>query len=133
MPALAGADAVELEFAVLPEGEVVGDVSSAAVPALTRDLGLEPPYRVVARRRGGDGWAVGAVTIQVAELPADTEGEELMLTVNEQGERELYVDREQADAGADALMEHAGTPQHGFVLRARRLRGTLWETSIDRL
>jgi hypothetical protein len=102
------------------------------VPALTRDLGLEPPYRAVARWRGGHAWAVGAVAIEVAELPADTEGKELMLTVNEQGERELFVDGRPSRGGEPLAALGVGRHE-AFVVRACRLRGTVWEVRIDPL
>jgi len=133
VPELAESSVSELDFAVLAGGAVVGDVPSAAVPALARDLGLEPPYRARAIRRGTDTWAVGAVAIEVAELPADIEGEELMLTVNEQGERELSVDGRPNVAGIETLVRLAGTRHEAFVLRAKRLQDRLWDLRIDPL
>jgi hypothetical protein len=97
------------------------------------DAEIEPPYRATALRRHGDTWAVGAVAIEVADLPADVEGEELMLTVTEEGERELLIDGRPAVASLPAL-ERLGAGRHqAYVLRAARLRGTLWEVLIDAL
>ena len=132
-PDLDGWDEPELEFVVLPDETVVGRVPPAAVPAFTEELGLDPPYRVVARRRQGRTWAVGAVGIEVAELPADTDGEELMLTVTEEGERELVVDGRPSVAGSELLEELAQGRHSAYVVRAARLRGTLWDVQIDPL
>jgi hypothetical protein len=107
------------------------DVSDCAAKALEGEL--DPPYRAVAARRDGDIWAVGAVAIEVADLPADVEGEELMLTVTEEGERELLVDGRPNLTGIDALTRSAGNRHTAYVLRAARLQGSLWEVTVDPL
>lgn len=94
---------------------------------------IDRPYRALALRREGDIWAVGAVAIEVVELPADTEGEELMLTVTEEGERALEVDGRSSLEGLDALERAVGGRFDSFVLRASRLDGRLWEIGIDPL
>jgi hypothetical protein len=127
----------EYTFVVLETGRVLGeegdapDVAACAEEALIGEI--EPPYRATAVRRENDTWAVGAVAIEVADLAADVEGEELMLTVTEQGERELLIDGRPAVAGLPAL-ERLGAGRHeAYVLRAARLQGTLWEVLIDPL
>jgi hypothetical protein len=94
---------------------------------------LDPPFRAVAHRREGSAWAVGAVAIEVVELPADTEGEELMLTVTETGERALEVDGRTALSGIDALERVAGGRFDAYVLRATRIRERVWEIGVDPL
>ena len=94
---------------------------------------VETPYRAIAVRKHGDTWAVGAVAIEVADIPADVEGDELMLTVTEGGERELLVDGRPALAGLRALERLAGGRFETYVLRAKRLQGSLWEVLIDPL
>jgi hypothetical protein len=94
---------------------------------------LDPPYRALAVRRDRDMWAVGAVAIEVAELPADTEGEELMLTVTEEGERALEVDGWPTVEGIDAVERAARGRFDAYVLRATRLEDRLWEIGIDPL
>jgi hypothetical protein len=84
-------------------------------------------------RREGDTWAVGAVAIEVVELPADTEGEELMLTVTQDGERALEVDGRPTLDGMDALERAAGGRFDAYVLRATRLDERLWQIGIDPL
>ena len=84
-------------------------------------------------RREDDTWAVGAVAIEVAELPADTEGDELMLTVTQENERALEIDGRPILAGIEAVERAVASPFDAYVLRASRLRGTLWEIEIDPL
>jgi hypothetical protein len=86
----------------------------------------------VGLRREGAVWAVGAVRIELAELPADQEGEEIVLTVRD-GEAELLVDGRPAVAGIGALTRLAGDRHESYVLRARRLEGSLCEVTIDPL
>jgi hypothetical protein len=94
---------------------------------------LATPYRAVARRHEDNDWAVGAVAIEVAELPADTEGDELMLTATETGERALEVDGRPTTAGIEALESIGGGRYDAYVLRASRIEGTLWEIGVDPL
>jgi hypothetical protein len=94
---------------------------------------MQPPYRAIAVRREGDAWAIGAVAIEVAELPADVEGQELMLTVTEEGERELLVDGRPAHCGRPPRERLAGPRHEAYVLRAARLEGSLWQVTIDPL
>jgi hypothetical protein len=127
---------VECVFVALPDGVLLTlqgaeDVAECAARALEGEL--EPPYRALAVRREDDAWAVGAVAIEVIELPADTEGEELMLTVTQEGERALEIDGRAALGGIDALERAAGSRFDAYVLRATRLAGTLWEIGVDPL
>jgi hypothetical protein len=135
--ALCQAAGTEFTFLVLESGRFLGEAGDApdVVECAERALAteIEPPYRATAVRRHGDTWAVGAVAVEVADLPADVEGEQLMLTVTEEGERELLIDGRPAVAGLPAL-ERLGAGRHeAYVLRAARLQGTLWEVLIDPL
>jgi hypothetical protein len=94
---------------------------------------LATPYKAVARRSEGNDWAVGAVAIEVAELPADTDGDELMLTATETGERALEVDGRPTTVGIEALERTAGGRYDAYVLRATRIEHTLWEIGVDPL
>ena len=131
------ADGDEYTFVVLEPSRFHGEEGNApgvmkcVATALGTDVGT--PYRATAVRRHGDTWAVGAVAIEVAELPADVKGEELMLTVTEEGERELIVDGRPAVAGLTALEQVARGRHDAYVLRAKRLQGSLWEVLIDPL
>jgi len=126
----------EAIFVALADGRLIGfhgprEAMDAAARALQGEL--EPPYRALAVRRDGDMWAVGAVAIEVAEFPADTEGEELMLTVTQEGERALEVDGRPTLEGIEALARAAGDRYDAYVLRATRLDERLWEIGIDPL
>jgi hypothetical protein len=116
---------------VLGEAGDAPDVAACAEKALAGEVA--PPYRATAVRRQSDTWAIGAVAIQVADLPADVEGGELMLTVTEQGERELRVDGRPVVADLRALERLAAGRHEAYVLRAARLQGTLWEVLVDPL
>ncbi|MEX0817725.1 MAG: hypothetical protein WD027_09775 [Gaiellales bacterium] len=70
--------------------------------------------------------------IEIGELPADQEGEEIVLTVS-QGEAELLVDGRPSVAGIDALTRLAAGRHESYVLRANRLESTLWEVTVDPL
>jgi hypothetical protein len=112
------------------EAGVVEAVEPAAV-ALRGEI--EPPYRAVAVRREGTTWAVGAVKLEVLELPADLEGDELTLVVEMNGERTLTVDGRPALMGLESLAEVAGGRFPAYVLQAVRLDADLWEVRIDPL
>jgi hypothetical protein len=106
------------------------DAAPCAVTALVDEV--EPPYRAVAQRRSGDTWAVGAVAIELAELPREIVGEELVLTVTQDGE-ELMVDGRPHAGGSAELMNSLGGRYESYVVRARHIDGLLWEVDIDPL
>jgi hypothetical protein len=126
----------EAVFVLLDDGRLLPlhgarEAMDPAARALEGEL--DTPYRALAVRREGDTWAVGAVAIEVAELPADTEGEELMLTVTQEGERALEVDGRPTLEGIEAVQRAAGERYDAYVLRATRLDERLWEIGIDPL
>jgi len=130
------AEGDEAVFVLLNDGRLISVHGSEAAmePAAHALEGeLETPYRAVAVRRNGDTWAVGAVGIEVVELPADTEGDELLLTVTQEGERALEVDGRSTIEGIEALEEAVGGRYDAYVLRAERLDERLWEIGIDPL
>lgn len=108
---------------------------SGPLPCLARALGdgVEPPYRAVGIRQEGSTWAVGAVRIEVAELPADIEGEELLLTVTQEGERALEIDGRPTAESIPALEAVVGGRFDAYFARATRLERGLWEIGIDPL
>jgi hypothetical protein len=126
----------ESVFVALADGRILvrsgqDEIAEPAAAALAGEI--EPPYRALALRREGRAWAVGAVAIEVAELPADTEGEELMLTVTQENERALEVDGRPTVAGIEGVEQAVGGRFDAYVLRATRLDGRLWEIEIDPL
>jgi hypothetical protein len=94
---------------------------------------LDPPYRAVGIRHEESTWAVGAVGIEIIELPADTEGEELTLTVTQEGERALEIDGRPSAEAIPALEQAVGDRYDAYFVRATRLDNVLWEIGIDPL
>jgi hypothetical protein len=134
--ARADAKGDEAVFVLLGDGRLIPlhgprEAMEAAARALEGEL--DTPYRALAVRREGDVWAVGAVAIEVAELPADTEGDELLLTVTEEGERALEVDGRPTLEGIEPIERAARGRYDAYVLRASRLDERLWEIGIDPL
>jgi hypothetical protein len=130
------AEGDEAVFVLLDDGRLIPvhgaqGAMEAAVRALEGELST--PYRALAVRREGDAWAVGAVAIEVAELPADTEGDELLLTVTEEGERALEIDGRPTLEGIEPIERAAGGRYDAYVLRGTRLDDRLWEIGIDPL
>jgi hypothetical protein len=123
-------------FVVAPGREPIHvGADPAPLPCLARALrdALEPPYRAVGIRHEGSMWAVGAVRIEVAELPADIEGEELLLTVTQEGERALEIDGRPTAESIPALEAVVGGRFDAYFARATRLERGLWEIGIDPL
>jgi hypothetical protein len=123
-------------FVVVPGREPIHvGADSAPLACLAKAFGdaLEPPYRAVGIRHEGATWAVGGVRIEVAELPADIEGEELLLTVTQEGERALEIDGRPTAETIPALEEAVGRRYDAYFVRATRLDRSLWEVGIDPL
>jgi hypothetical protein len=142
VPALRGYDVAQVEFRVRADGSVVGDVPPEAVPALTAELGLEPPYAVRAVRRSEAAWAVGALSIgsDPIELPGGIDAGSLEVAVPPQGERMLFADGEVVDEPAGSVgrafeeIERAGRARfQAFVARADRVEDGRWELTVDPL
>ena len=112
-------------FVVLPD-EIVIENGPDEVDVLADAVGLDPPFRVEARRAGDGLWAVGARRVEVARLPGQ-EGDELEL-VSRDGSKELTIDGSRV-FGSVAALERNGD----YVVRARRLDGDLFEVDAARL
>jgi hypothetical protein len=132
-----GCDAAgdECVFVALDEVRTAGEQGSLEAVACARralEGVIQPPYRAVAVRRAGNTWAVGAVAIEVAELPG-MPGDELAFSVTPEGERELLVDGHRASADPALLERLAAGCFEAYVLRAERLAADTWEVTIDPL
>jgi hypothetical protein len=127
----AGLTGDEVHFVALPNGELVVDEEEpegALAPlAQSVEQAVPPPYRAEAVRRGDDVWAVAARRIEVAEFEAD--GDELELTVTD-SERVLTVDGERAFGSVPELTRIGSREGSAYVVRARRLKGRLWEVDV---
>ncbi len=125
----------DLSFAALPDGSLVADedVSDGALELLAAAIEerLAPPYRAEAVRRHDDVWAVAGRRIEVAELP-DIEGDEVALTMSEEGRRFL-VDGSYDFGSSPELERIAGLRFSSYVAEATRLDGDLWEVRITPL
>jgi hypothetical protein len=142
-PALQASDLSELEFRVLGDGSVIGDVDPAALPELTRDLGIEPPYAARAVRQDDTEWMVGAVRMEseLVQLAAGVQALTLEAAVPPDGETMYLVDGdilaeppEGPAAEALAELERLGAERfQAFVARADRLEDGRWELTVDPL
>jgi hypothetical protein len=108
---------------------------SAPLPCLAKAFreALEPAYRAVSIRHERSTWAIGGVRIEVTELPADIEGDELLLTMTQEGERALEIDGRPTTEAIPALEHAVGGRYDAYFARATRLDQGLWEIGIDPL
>ena len=141
--ALRGYETPELEFRVLADGSVQGDVPAEAVPELTAELGLDPPYAVRAVRKEGGRWAVGALQFAAEEiaLPPGIAAWSLEVAVPPDGETAFLVDGEPLDGEPEGEVERAlgelervGRDRfQAFVARADRVGDGRWQLTVDPL
>ncbi len=130
-PGLAGD---ELHFVALPNGDLVVDEDepentlAPLAEAIEHTVGA--PYRAEAVRQSDEIWTVAARRVRVAELEAD--GDELEL-VEAEGARTLAVDGAR-EFGSVPELERIGREEgEHYVVRARRIDGSLWEVEADPL
>jgi hypothetical protein len=124
----------EVHFVALPNGDLVVDEdepeNTLAPLAEGIEQTVEAPYRAEAVRQADEIWTVAARRVRVAELQAD--GEELEL-VEAEGTRTLTVDGAR-EFGSIPELERIGREEgEHYVVRARRLDGSLWEVEADPL
>ena len=128
----------ELDFAVLPDGTLVVDDQLDLEPgsldplAAALETQLHPPYRAHAVWRGGSSWGVAARRIEVAELPEDVPGDEVVLSVAD-GHRSLTVDGEPSFGSFRSLERLGAGRGQSFVVRADRLAERMWEIEVTLL
>ena len=132
-PALTGD---ELEFTALPDGSLLVDEGvpeEALVPiADAVEQSLSAPYRARAVRTEGAVWGVGAVQIDVVEVPEEVPGDTVSLAVQSE-QRTLLIDDKPAFAEIPTLERYALERQREFVLHAERLDGNLWSVKVNAL
>jgi hypothetical protein len=75
---------------------------------------------------------VGARRIEVADLPADVTGDELVLSVAD-GERWLTVDGQPSRRRLPELEKLGAARGESFVVRAERLAEQAWEVEVSLL
>ncbi|MGH3042290.1 MAG: hypothetical protein ACRDNG_11245 [Gaiellaceae bacterium] len=143
VPALRASETTEIDFRILGDGSVVGDVSAEALGELTGELGLDPPYAARAVRQSELEWMVAALQIEssVIELGGGLDALSLEVAVPPDGETMYLVDGEilaEAPAGAWATafeeVERRGAERfQAFVARADRVEDGRWELTVDPL
>lgn len=122
----------EVQFVAVPSGDLIVDeeVPTGSLAPLARAVeeAIQPPYRAHGIRRDGAVWAVGGLRIEVVELPASFEGDELELVARE-GQWAMHVDGMPA---FEIPRELEAVARSGdYVVRARRLHEKLWEVEVD--
>ena len=113
-----------VHFVSLRDGTILvdEDVPDGAVFPLADAIEtvLQPPYRAVAVRGEAEVWSIGADETEVIDLP-QLEGDELEAAVGP------------GDYPPSELSPLEVRYPEGFVVRGRRLEGTLWEVDVTPL
>ena len=136
-------ETAEIDFRVLADGSVIGDVAPAVLTELTKDLAIAPPYAARAVRQNEREWAVGALQLdsELMELPSGIASLALEVAVPPDGETMYLADGEiladdptglEAEA-FERLEQLGGARFQAFVARADRLEDGRWEVTIDPL
>lgn len=143
LPALRASDETELDFRVLGDGSVIGDIDPAVVAELTRELAIDAPYLARAVRQDETNWIVGALRMEseLVVLAAGVEALSLEAAVPPEGDGmylvdgEIQAERPEGPAGeALAELERLGAERfQAFVARADRLEDGRWELTVDPL
>ena len=143
LPALRASDETELDFRVLGDGSVIGDIDPAVVAELTRELAIDAPYLARAVRQDETNWIVGALRMEseLVVLAAGVEALSLEAAVPPEGDGmylvdgEIQAERPEGPAGeALAELERRGAERfQAFVARADRLEDGRWERTVDPL
>ncbi len=143
VPELRATEEAEIEFRLLGDGSLIGDVTQSVLAELTKDLRIEPPYAARAVRQNASEWMVGAIRIEsdLIELGTDVAALALEVAVPPDGETMYLVDgdilvEEPSGAEAEALgqLEGLGAERfQAFVARADRLEDGRWELTVDPL
>jgi hypothetical protein len=142
---LAAAGRSELDFRVLTDGTVVGDVPPEAVDPLTAGLGLAAPYAARAVRQSEREWIVAGLALdsEVVDLPRGLDASSLEVAVPPEadGEPAYLVDGDfltelpegQLGEALRELERRALERFEAVVARADRVEDGRWELTIDPL
>jgi hypothetical protein len=125
----------EVKFTTIPGGDVIvseqsGDADLSPL-ADAVEKKIDPPYRAIAARQGGDLWGVGAKRIQVARFEL-AEGDTVELSEND-GVRELRVDGEPSDAEIPELARLGEQVGSAYCVEGKRIDGDFWEVKVSAL
>ncbi|HLX33481.1 MAG TPA: hypothetical protein VKR79_12080 [Gaiellaceae bacterium] len=132
----AGLPGSRIEFAVLPDGDLIVDDEDGAGDLTPFADAIEervtPPYRATAVRQDGDIWGVGAKRIDVARIPFA--GADSLELSRKDSWDDFRVDGEPSDAKAPPELVLLGTQVGSdFFVKAERLDGDLWEVRVSAL
>jgi hypothetical protein len=139
---LAATDEAEIDFRLLADGSVIGNVQPTVLAELTKALGIEPPYAARAVRQSETEWVVGALRFEseLVELPAGIEALTLEVAVPPEGEAmyivngDVLAEPEGVEAEAlERLAELGAARFQAFAARADRLEDGRWELTVDPL
>ena len=126
----------QLDFVTLPDGTVLVDeaVPEGAITPLAEAIEreLDPPYRARAIRREDVLWGVGAVAMQVVDVPEEIDGDTVSLAV-QGSERTLLIDDRPGWSDVPTLEAYGRERYRDFVLQAERLDGNLWSLQVNAL
>jgi len=128
----------QIEFVTLADGTLVVDDDLDLEPgsldplAAALEQTISPPYRAEAAWRGGSSWGVAARRIEVAELPPDVTGDEIVLSVAG-GDRSLTIDGKEGWGRLPTLERLGAARGESFVVRAQRLAEQAWEVEVTLL
>jgi hypothetical protein len=121
----------ELEFVALPDGRLLAEAGDPMPLAAALAGAIEPPYRAVAVCREAV-WAVGARSIRVLELGAESGGDAVEVVRTADG-ISLRVDGIPSTLPVPELEALGASRFATFVVRAHRLAGNLFEVEVEAL
>lgn len=122
----------EVEFVALPDGRLLAAGGRDPGPfAGALEGSLDPPYRALARRQP-EIWAVGARSIEVAEVSDDPGGDEVEIVRTEEGVS-TTIDGLPTARSVPELERLGEARGDAYVVRAGRLDGALFQVEVEAL
>lgn len=120
-----------IRFVALPTGDLIvedeqGDADLSPLADVV-ERNMEPPYRAVATRRGGDLWGIVATHLDVRQFACDA-GDEIEV-VSRGGDVSVTVNGEPTDLRIPELEQGWGD----YAVHASRIDGDYWEAEAHPL
>jgi hypothetical protein len=125
-------DGDEVWFIVLEDGSVRVESGDADPEPFRPVIGVAPPFRAHAVRRGERMWAVAARRIETVELADDPAGDQIEIAWDG-SERTVRIDGAPTLAGVPVLERLAGERHRSYVVTATRVAGSTWEIAVSPL